>query len=418
MIKDRDTASISDGAETGKIGYLDGLRGVAALVVVFSHIVYMLFPAMQTGDFSTAHFPLIEKLIRYSPLSLIYGGSIAVYIFFVLSGYVLTYRYFKTRRQEIVVSGALRRYVRLMVPVLFVVLLACALMYLGLFYNSGAAGTTRSYSWLPSFYDFRPGIVDALYQGLYGTMIYGDSNYNTVLWTISYELYGSMLVYAMALFFGSLRRRWIFYGAAAVLLMNTPYLAFIFGMALADQYNSPDRRKYVVRSRAALVLLLAGGLGLGSVYEGGLLLVLAHFGISLSASLLPMIGAGLVLFVLLNSRFLQGLLSTDIPRYLGRISFSMYLIHLIVICSLSSLVVVLLGGLPYYLLAPIVTAVTIPAVLLAAGWIYRRIDANGVRLSKYLYGALFSPEPGRPGKMAAGPDRVPVPVLTVKNRAK
>lgn len=409
MIKNRNAASISNVAESGKIVYLDGLRGVAALTVVFSHLVYMLFPAMQTGDFSTAHFPLVEKLVRYSPLSLIYGGSLAVYIFFVLSGYVLTYKYFKTRRQEIVVSGALRRYIRLMVPVLFVVLVACSLMYLGLFFNAGAAGVTQSYSWLSTFYDFKPGIGDALYQGMYGTFIHGDSSYNTVLWTISYEFFGSMLVYVMALFFGNLRHRWAFYGATAILLANTPYLAFIAGLALADLYNSADHRKYEVRNRAVLVLLLAGGLGLGSVYEAGILLALARFGIGLSTSLLPMIGAVLVLFVLLNSRFLQGLLSTALPRFLGRISFSMYLIHLIVICSLSSLVVVLLRGLPYYLLAPIVLAISISTILFLSDGIYRLIDMNGVRLSKYLYEALFSSEPDWPGKETAGFDRFPGP---------
>ena len=393
MIQNRSVVTIrpSNEAENVKITYLDGLRGVAALVVVFSHLIYMLLPAMQTGNFATAHYVVIEKIIRYSPLSLFYNGSFAVYIFFVLSGYVLTYKFFKTRNSEIIVSGAIRRYIRLMIPVLFVVLLAFTCMYLGLFQNREAAGLTNSDTWLKTFYDFKPDLVGAIYQGLYGTFVNGDISYDQVLWTMKYEFFGSMLVYVMALFFGNLRHRWIFYGATALLLADTCYLSFVIGLVFSDLYNSFDRRRFAVESKYILIFLLICGLSLGSIYEAGILMLLARFGIWLPATLLPISGAGMILFVLLNSRFLQGLLATKIPAYLGKISFSMYLIHLIVICSLSSALIVLLGtSVTYYLVVLIVAGISIPVILVTSDLVYRFIDTNGVRLSKRMYDLLFS----------------------------
>jgi peptidoglycan/LPS O-acetylase OafA/YrhL len=73
---------------------------------------------------------------------------------------------------------------------------------------------------------------------MWGTFFAGDDTYNPVLWTMTIEFYGSMLVFAMALLFGSQRTQWTLYLAAAILFLNSYYLAFIIGMGLADTFNS------------------------------------------------------------------------------------------------------------------------------------------------------------------------------------
>jgi peptidoglycan/LPS O-acetylase OafA/YrhL len=117
--------------------YLDGLRGVAACVVFVGHLSLSL-----TGS------------------SFLFNGTAAVCIFFVLSGYVLS---------ELAQSSplsfpaqAVRRYIRLVVPMLVTSTFAWALLAAGLyairrrrrsFIASGsAAGTNsilRSVQWSP-----------------------------------------------------------------------------------------------------------------------------------------------------------------------------------------------------------------------------------------------------------------------------
>ncbi|WP_019915138.1 acyltransferase family protein [Paenibacillus sp. HW567] len=75
-----------------KLLYLNGLRGVAALVVVFSHYTLSFFPALHTGNTSDV-YNSFELFVSGSPLNVFYNGSFAVFIFFILSGFVLSYKY-------------------------------------------------------------------------------------------------------------------------------------------------------------------------------------------------------------------------------------------------------------------------------------------------------------------------------------
>jgi len=110
-----------------KIGYLDGLRGISALIVVFHHYMCAFYPALVFEAGTAFHTGSVEARVGASPLSLFYNGGFAVCIFFVLSGYVLTNSYFRTQQRNVVISSAVRRYVRLMIPILFTVIVAYSL---------------------------------------------------------------------------------------------------------------------------------------------------------------------------------------------------------------------------------------------------------------------------------------------------
>ena len=62
-----------------RLEYLDSVRGIAALMVVFYHFIGW----QRDGD------------IAYNLASMIFNGSDAVSFFFVLSGFVLSYQYFR-----------------------------------------------------------------------------------------------------------------------------------------------------------------------------------------------------------------------------------------------------------------------------------------------------------------------------------
>src|SRR6476646_6648538 len=63
---------------------LDGLRGLAALVVVFHHVL------LTWPGWANAYLGSHGNALAYSPLHVVLDGTFAVYVFFVLSGYVLT----------------------------------------------------------------------------------------------------------------------------------------------------------------------------------------------------------------------------------------------------------------------------------------------------------------------------------------
>ena len=92
-----------------KLKFLDGVRGLAALIVVIHHYILAFFPAMFFGNSKINHFAG-EHEYSTSPLQLFYNGSFAVCIFFVLSGFVLSIKYLQTQDNKLLGEYALKRY--------------------------------------------------------------------------------------------------------------------------------------------------------------------------------------------------------------------------------------------------------------------------------------------------------------------
>jgi len=380
--------------------YLNGLRGLAALVVVLHHFSTGFYPAIYNGVERKAHilsYP-IEVTISKTPLNVIFSGNFAVCIFFVLSGYVLTYKYFKIRDLEILNSGALRRYFRLALPILFSIVLAYVFMKLNFFHNQEAALITKSDWWLATFWTFPPNFYLMLKEALWGVLLKKEYSYNTILWTMNYEFLGSMLAFSLAAIIGNVRHKYWIYALIASLLFfdktNYYYSAFVVGVMLGDmQY--PQAKLSLINNKFLNLFLLAGGVFLGSypfetnvegtIYQYMKLDVLQNPGAQYHV-----VGAFFIMLALLNSKELQVLFSKSIFIFLGKISFSLYLIHLIFICSFSSYIFIYFESIFKYNTAFALTfALSIPLLMAASWMVYRLVDANAVSASKFIYINLF-----------------------------
>ena len=70
-------------AAKGRIKSLDGLRGVAALIVVFHHILLTVPSLALAYEFTEPHYAHDWlDILTYTPLHLIWDGPAAVVIFF------------------------------------------------------------------------------------------------------------------------------------------------------------------------------------------------------------------------------------------------------------------------------------------------------------------------------------------------
>lgn len=330
-----------------KYGQLDGLRGAASLAVVFSHFINAFFP-VATGVGLLIHSNY-DFVFNTFPFTFLFGGHFAVCIFFVLSGFVLSIKYFRKPSASIPVDSSLRRYSRLMLPALGSVLFAYVLMKLGLMYNNQASEITGSTSWFSSFWNFLPTIESALREGAWGAFIDGlqpgMTTYNSSLWTMQIELAGSFMVFAFLAIFGSVKRRWLAYLMIMLITWGTYYLPFILGVMISDlTVNRKNIINIVPRSIYPLIILFALYLGgwptvveRGSAYyfiQSSSLESYLNTSIVLVAHTL---GAFLLVVSTIQYDVLGKILTLKPFKFLGRISFSLYLLHLPLIGSFSSI---------------------------------------------------------------------------------
>jgi len=369
---------------------LEGLRGVAALAVVLGHFLLAFYPFVITAIPGLTQHMRLEDEIHGSPISIVFSGGFAVLVFFVLSGFVLTIGFFQTKRVDIIKSLASRRYLRLMLPALASIIICFTAMKLGLSNIAGAAAISQS-EWLRSAWTFNASFLDALYNGTIGIFIHGASPYNNVLWTMMTEFLGSFLVFGYVLLFANSKYRWIGYVILCAVTFNTWYMGFIVGMVLADLYA-----KGVIRNNKKLLFtlpVLAVGIFFGSYPAGRIDNTMYHFlqpaflGPVSYATLWMTIGAAILVYIVLSSEKLAQLMRRPKISILGKYTFSLYLVHLVVLYTVTTGVFVKLYPalgynksvlVAFLISAPVIWGITVlfekyidtPSINIARKWSY------------------------------------------------
>jgi peptidoglycan/LPS O-acetylase OafA/YrhL len=226
----------------GKIKYLESIRGIGALSVVFFHFLEIFFPAFLTGNPAQQHLGGgLEWLVYSTPLRLLVNGPAAVTVFFVLSGYVLTYKFFKTKDTENLTSGAIRRYFRLAPVVLAVELLAYLCLRFSLYqYVIQIPTITYANTWINA-YNTPADLRKVLYEALAGVFFGYQNQYDVPLWTMTYEFYGSLLVFSAAFVGSKMRNRMWLFVALVFFFRDSYYSDFVLGMILSDLSQRPDQ---------------------------------------------------------------------------------------------------------------------------------------------------------------------------------
>ncbi|KAK4239293.1 acyltransferase family-domain-containing protein [Achaetomium macrosporum] len=424
--------------ENSSTAFLDGLRGAAALFVFIQHSIGSFDYNVhehgfgEAGHWHLASLPFVRILFN--------GGGAAVAIFFVLSGYVLSRSPLRLVRDGktdaclgSLVSAVVRRPIRLYAPPLAVTLAFALLLHAPFHLVQELPWPQRKDD---VFLEVMNWVVDAAH---FFNPFQAHSNeawftYSIVVWTIPIELKGSMLIYGLSALHAS---RWLsaprsvlVWSIAAVVLLQMGFwtmACFIGGLILAclDVYALDvsflsrycSQRIQTVLQHVAFVVgyyLLCQ-----PAHDGDPDYSLNTPGWHMLTALIPRAysknqyyrywtswGALLLVYATLRIPWLQYLLKTRPLRYLGRVSFMFYLIHLPMQYMVGDRVARMFGHVPPFapkeswwdnrLHVPDVgppgfntrfllsTAIMLPLNLVAADFLTRVLDMPCVRLGKRL----------------------------------
>ena len=336
--------------------WLDGLRGVAAFLVITYHYNLSWFAPDTEAPYGAID-KLSWQLWRLPFLRIIMcSGHLQVSIFFVLSGFVLSWgplasiqsgRYEKLAQS--LGSAVFRRWLRLFLPCFIVGFWAVLELWWGI---ESPPGTEHKETFLAQCWDYIQECERfANPFHLERVAMEGIHKYSWTMWTIPFEFAGSLLVFTILLGVGRVRRykkrTVVVFGVVIYACVSARWTYWLFstGLLLADyvrQAGGFEQLSHRTKRFPLLAwyLVLIIGLYLGGLpepneehyrrpgyefldaftparymeYEGGARFWWCWAGIFIVASACHLVGV---------RRFFE----LPCSRYLGRVSFMLYLTH-------------------------------------------------------------------------------------------
>jgi peptidoglycan/LPS O-acetylase OafA/YrhL len=356
-----------------RIDQLDSIRGLASFAVVLNHLYLVL--------------PMLPLLFKYSPLRVIVNGHASVIMFFVLSGFVLVLPFLK-RSSGTYRAFIIRRIIRIYVPYLasifFAVLMASLL-------SSGS---------IPGIDAWQSGIsIKLLIEHVFLIFNPDTKAFNNVIWSLVHEMRISLFFPLIALVVMRLNWKMILFiclllslpnilqyyltlGYGYTTILDTMHYTsmFLIGASLAknkekltDAYlNWSKRRKWIVLFVAFPMYAYS------TVFSSIVMNIGLPFGLIISDYAATLVSSILIIYVIGSEKIASVLLKKPMI-FLGKISYSLYLIHIIVLFSFMYLFYGLIPNALIYLLTVLVSF-----LLATLSWLFleKPSIALGKRLTK------------------------------------
>lgn len=317
-----------DVCKMAKLNAAESIRGLACLAVVFSHLSLSFFPYLHHFDVNEKADNAIVYAIHHSPFAFWYSGSAAVFVFFVLSGYVLSYAILKSPNniQDKIKMMMVKRYPRLMIPALG----SCLLIWLCfkfIYIDSHAVG-----GWLQAYVTQTFTLKHAIYEGTIGSFFFAESDTNWVLWTMNIELFGSFTLFIL-LYLYSFKKN-VFFIASIVLPCLAYYwkgegffwgiLCFVIGIYFYLYGRT------LKTSTSILIFIL--GLYLAGAHNTSMAYAWIYRILGENTYEYCNVFAGiLIVYSVLMGKKLSEMLDKRPLVWLGKLSFSIYLLHLLMV---------------------------------------------------------------------------------------
>ena len=280
--------------------YIDGLKGIAAIVVFLSH-----FKAVFINPFKIDNFV-------YSILT---DGSLAVYVFLILSGYLVSMTLdIKNRMQDVI----LKRYFRLALPIAIILLFEGVFYALGVFSHQetlhelqASSIAIQSYSnvnWI--------GLLYALFLSPIGQC----RGWLDPAWMMKYIFFGTFIVVIIKTAIHKLTYQKkilvLVFANCIFAFISAYYVAVICGMFI---YEMLEDKKCIRRNEIIAFAFFAAAL------------------FAYSYRIHDLLPATFLVLSVEFSQIFRCALSSNPLVWLGKRSMAIYLIHWPLMCSISLL---------------------------------------------------------------------------------
>jgi peptidoglycan/LPS O-acetylase OafA/YrhL len=357
---------------------LDGLRGIAALVVFIFHAIMMAPPGSPALRFLS--IPVLRPF---------WDGPGAVMLFFVLSGFVLALPYTGEAPRKLDTLPFLIRRIARLYPAYWAVLVVALALRFVVFDSHGLAGLSP---WASMHWSTSIGWVSIVKHFFLISPGLDVNDIDPVIWSLIIEMKIS-LIFPLLIFIVTLTTRIVYSVIViAISIVATAPLHFVthsgsswaravimMPVFLLGAYLAKYRFETVsaLRSSRPHRIIVAG---LGAFLYGAVWITpvqgqsLARFG-SACAS-------GVFILLFISSAKVASIGTARVTQFLGKVSYSFYLVHLPTLIALASLLY------PHVHSLTAIIALSLASSLLAAWVIHSVVEVPSHKWGKRLSASL------------------------------
>ncbi len=379
--------------EQKRITWIDGLRGAASLFIVFHHFIMGYYPAAYKGAEGVPHLKEgVEAAFSQSLAGFFVTGDLWVSVFCLISGFVIAYQVFHMKDEKQLSKSLLKRYPRLMLPVFALSAVVYVMLHLNLFYN-GPASMLSGSEWLAEFYQNKTTLYDLFFSSIVDTWIVGMSTlYSNAFWMLAELFAGSFMAYILAVMGRGMNKRMLYVYIGAVLLylsINSRLTDFALGVLAAyiverfgERIKSHEKACICVGILILTAALVFGAYPVGHEPDNAYR-ILNHLPDRLNPIYFyHMLAAALLVMGIWLLEPLGKALSLKPVLFLGKISYSLYLVHIPVIYSLSAWLLVRFMAKTgnYNFSAGLSFIISLPVMIFLAWLFHRFIERNCTKL--------------------------------------
>ncbi|MDF2607280.1 MAG: acyltransferase 3 [Bacillales bacterium] len=380
-----------------RINSLDSLRGIASMVVVIFHCL-ISFPIFYYANFKGEYSNKFIEFLTISPFKSFWAGNEAVLLFFILSGFVLSLPFLNNSTPSYF-GYIIKRYFRIYIPYIIIIFMSIILMSLfGKYTNIDSMSDSYNGRWN------QPVTIKAI-LGYLIMFNLDKSNVNAVVWSLFHEMRISIffpLLMVILIKYDWKKALAIALGLNIIILYMFGFLSnvsnnvisglgfsfretmyyttfFILGASFAKYRNFILSMFYPLKYLQkffifVLSIFLINNRWINLIYNidsVALRDLLAAFGILLLFSLV------------LSSKKIESMLSGKILLFLGKISYSLYLIHIPILMIVTQHLSSYIPLTTTFILVPFIS---VPVAYLS----YKYIEVPSINLGKkvlyYLHG--------------------------------
>jgi peptidoglycan/LPS O-acetylase OafA/YrhL len=374
-----------------RVNELDSVRGIAAFIVVLHHVWETIlpdqntFPLLGRAAAGTGWLADIAFWISVSPLRLLFCGHAAVGVFFVLSGFALT-KSLENPRQRSYGPFILRRFFRIYPPFAFVILASAAFCYL--FKPLPIPGR----DWLNLSWN-EPVSLQLVAGHL--LMLVTAGTYNSLdspMWTLVHELRISIIFPLLAAAAIARPRPALIASAGVFAVLSVRHLTTLLGTVIHPDLLRDIVLSFIETARYVVffvlgILIAAKNPAIERFLRRHARTVPLLWALAFCALAVPYAkayleifyaaGAFLLIALCIHSDAAKRLLRHDALLWLGRVSYSLYLSHHVVLLAMAHL---LYRQLPMWA----ILALFVPLSLIVAEILNRLIELPSSNLGKRL----------------------------------